>query len=87
MTVPMPAPGRREADQVARERALGEVSDVMLNLDHTLDRAKRARSRVIKDPEAHNVKLALDDLIRELERARKRMVQDTYYADDTLRLI
>lgn len=87
MTVPIPAAGRRDADQVARERALGEVSDVMLNLDHTVDRAKKARTRVVKDPEAHNVKLALDDLIRDLERARKRLVQDTYYADDALRLL
>lgn len=87
MTVPVPD-GRRGADQAARERALGEVSDVLLNLDHTLARARKARTRMAKDPDAHNALLALDDLIRELERARKRLVHDTYYADDaSLRLL
>lgn len=88
MTVPVPADGRRGADQASRERALGEVSDVLLNLDHTLARAKKAKGRLAKDPEAHNAVLAVDDLVRELEKARKRLVHDTYYADDAaLRLI
>ena len=39
---------------------LGEVSDVLLNLDHTLARAKKAKLRMVKDPEAHNAVLALD---------------------------
>lgn len=87
MTVPVPD-GRRGADQEARERALGEVSDVLLNLDHTLARAKKAKARMAKDPEAHNALLAIDDLVRELERVRKRLVHDTYYADDAaLRLL
>ena len=88
MAVPVPADGRRAADQVSRERSLGEVSDVLLNLDHTLARAKKAKTRIAKDPEAHNALLVLDDLIRDLERARKRLVHDTYYADDAaLRLL
>ena len=88
MTVPVPADGSRAPEQAARERSLGEISDVLLNLDHTLARAKKAKSRLAKDPEAHNAVLALDDLIRELERARKRLVHDTYYADDAaLRLL
>ena len=88
MTVPVPVDGRRAPEQAARERSLGEISDVLLNLDHTLARAKKAKSRMAKDPEAHNAALALNDLIRELERARKRLVHDTYYADDAaLRLL
>jgi len=88
MTVPVPADGSRAPEQVSHERSLGEISDVLLNLDHTLARAKKAKSRMAKDPEAHNAALALDDLIRELERARKRLVHDTYYADDAaLRLL
>ena len=88
MAVPVPADGRRAPDQVSRERSLGEVSDVLLNLDHTLARAKKAKTRIAKDPGAHNALLALDDLIRDLERARKRLVHDTYYADDAaLRLL
>lgn len=88
MTLPVPADGHRGADQASRERALGEVSDVLLNLDHTLSRAKKARSRLVKDSEAHNAVLALEDLIRDMEKTRKRLVHDTYYADDAaLRLI
>jgi len=88
MTVPVPVDGRRAPEQVSHERSLGEVSDVLLNLDHTLAWAKRAKLRIAKDPEAHNAVLALDDLVRELERARKRLVHDTYSADDAaLRLL
>ena len=64
MTVPLPVDGRRTPEQASHERSLGEVSDVLLNLDHTLARAKKAKTRMAKDPEAHNAALALDDLIR-----------------------
>lgn len=88
MTVPGPASGHRVANEAARERSLGEVSDVLLNLDHTLARAKKAKAQLAKDPDAHNAALAISDLIRELETARKRLVHDTYYADDAaLRLL
>lgn len=87
MSLPHAADGARTAAQVARERAMGEVSDVLLNLDHTITRAKKARALAAKDEAAHNTELALSDLIRDLERARKRLMQDTYYAGDALRLI
>ena len=73
--------GHRAPDQVTRERSLGEVSDVLLNLDHTLARAKKAKAQLAKDPDAGNATLAINDLIRELEKARRRLVHDTYYAD------
>jgi len=63
------------------------VSDVLLNLDHTIARAKKARALAAKDDAARNSELALTDLIRDLERARKRLMQDTYYAGDALRLL
>lgn len=87
MSQSSPADGARSAEQVARERAMGEVSDVLLNLDHTIARAKKARTLAAKDEAAHNTELALTDLIRDLERSRKRLMQDTYYAGDALRLI
>lgn len=77
----------RSADEVARERAAGEVSDVLLNLEHTLARAKRALKAVRKDGVDRNAELALQDLISELDRSRKRLQQDTYFAGDSLRLI
>lgn len=87
MNLPHAADGARTAEQVARERAMGEVSDVLLNLDHTITRAKKARALAARDEAAHNTELALTDLIRDLERSRKRLMQDTYYAGDALRLI
>jgi hypothetical protein len=38
----------RTDGQIALERAKGEVSDVLLNIEHALDRAKRARKNVAK---------------------------------------
>lgn len=77
----------RSAAEVARERALAEISDVLLNLEHTLARAKKAQQRVRKSGGDHNVELALAELIADLERNHKRFMHDTYYAGDTLRLI
>jgi predicted O-methyltransferase YrrM len=74
-------------DQVPRERAAGEVSDVLLNLEHTLARAKKAHKIVAKDGVDTNVELALADAIKDLERVRKRLQQDTYFAGDSLRLL
>ena len=77
-----PAP-ERSGDEVARERAAAEVSDVLLNIEYALTRAKKARAVVDKDGADVNASLALSDAIRDLERLRKRLTQDTYYSADT----
>lgn len=77
----------RTAEQVVQERAMGEVSDVLLNLDHALARAKKARRIVTKDGADRNAALALGDLIAQLEKLRKRFMQDTYFAGDNVRLL
>ena len=56
----------RSAAEVAREQALGEISDVLLNLEHTRTRAKKALQRVRKSGGEHNVELALTELIADL---------------------
>lgn len=81
-----PVDGRTEAE-VAHEQALGEISDVMLNLEHTIARAKKALQRVRKNGGHNNVELALTDAIKDLERSHKRLMQDTYYAGDSVRLL
>jgi hypothetical protein len=70
-------------DQIARERAATQVSDVLLNLEHTLARARKGHKIVAKDGVDVNAELALTDLIRELDKLRKRFTQDTYYASDS----
>ena len=62
--------------------AAAEVSDVLLNIEYALTRAKKARRAVDNDGVDVNAGLALGDAIRDLERVRKRLVQDTYYAAD-----
>jgi len=42
MARPQPDSSTRSAEQVAEERAMAEVSDVLLNLEHTLARAIRS---------------------------------------------
>ncbi len=76
----------RSAEQIAHEKALGEISDVLLNLEHTIARAKKALVRVRKAGD-NNIELALTEAIVDLERSHKRFMQDTYYAGDSLRLI
>lgn len=84
MAQPVPERSQR---QVAEERAAAEVSDVLLNLDHALDRARRAHKRVGKDGVDVNAELALGDLVKELRRLRKRFTQDTLYAGDAQRML
>jgi len=83
----VPSDGDRAASQRAHEQSMGEVSDVLLNLEHTLNRAKRARTVLKKSGANRNAELAIDALIADLTRVHKRLMQDTYYAGDAVRLI
>ena len=87
MAQPDPDPGWRSAEQVAHERAMAEVSDVLLNLEHTLARARKARKRLGLSAAEHNARLALDDAVGSLDDARKRLQKDAYFSGDELRLI
>lgn len=73
----------RSHEQVARERAAGKVSDVLLNIEHALEAAKKGHKIVAKDAADVNAELALADVVKDLERIRKRLMQDTYFAADT----
>lgn len=90
--VPEPGKGQQSLDgrtpeQVAMERSAQKVSDVLLNLEHSIATAKKALKVVQKDGVDTNAELALNALIPELERVRKRLQQDTYFAGDNLRLL
>lgn len=63
------------------------VSDVLLNLEHSIAAAKKALKVVEKDRVDTNAQHVLKELIPQLERSRKRLQQDTYFAGDNLRLI
>ena len=90
--IPDPASGQQSLDgrtpeQMAMERAAQKVSDVLLNLEHSIAAAKKSLKIIEKDGVDTNAQLALQDLIPQLERARKRLQQDTYFAGDNLRLM
>lgn len=88
MSSSQPEPSMHRApDQVAHERAMGEVSDVLLNVEHSLTRAKKALKVVAKAGSEPNVELALTDAVKDLEKLRKRLLQDTYFAGDAIRLL
>ncbi len=86
MSIPA-SDNHRTPAQASREQALSEISDVLLNLEHTIARAKKALVRVRKSGGDNNIELALTEAIADLERTHKRFMQDTYYAGDSLRLI
>lgn len=71
------------AHQVAVERAAAQVSDVLLNLEHALARARKGHKVVAADGVDVNAELALADVVKDLERVRKRLTQDTYFSADT----
>ena len=88
MSRPEPIPDAvRTDEEIALERAKAEVSDVLLNIEHALDRAKRARKNVAKAGVDNKAELALAEAAAGLERLRKRLLQDTYFAGDNLRLM
>lgn len=72
----------RSDEQIVHERAYTQVSNVLLNLEHTLETARKGHKIVAKDGAEVNVELALADLVKDLERIRKRFEQDTYYSTD-----
>lgn len=86
-SVPMPAGSPRRPSDEDREQAMGEVSAVLLNLEHTIDRAKKALKKVKKTGADPNVELALEQAIKDLTARHKRLMQDTYYAGDAIRLL
>lgn len=77
----------RSEQQVAHERAMTEVADVLLNVEHAIARAKKATKRLGDAPEEHNAKLALADALERLEAARRRLQKDAYFSSGELRLV
>ncbi len=82
-----PAGEPRTSGQVAHERAMSEVSDVLLNVEHAIARARKARKRLGDAPEEHNARLALTDALESLETTRSRLQKDTYFGGNELRLV
>ena len=78
---------QQSQQQVVHERIMGEVSDVLLNLEHALDRTRKALKVASKSGAEPNVEHALDQAVKDLDRLRKRLMQDAYFSGDVLRLL
>jgi ABC-type nitrate/sulfonate/bicarbonate transport system ATPase subunit len=77
----------RTSEAAAHELVMNGVSDVLLNIEHALSRAKKAKVQASKYDEEVNAKLALDEAIVSLDKTRKRLMQDAYYRQEALRLL
>lgn len=88
MAEPMPErPAQRSAAQVENERAMAHVSEVLTNLEWTIEKAKKGLKDMRRSGDDTNASLALAGALKELERTRKRLFQDTYFGGDTPRLL
>jgi hypothetical protein len=77
----------RSDRQIRQENALGDVSDVLTNIEYAIARAKKGVKRLGDSPEEHNARLALSNAVAELQATRKRLQRDTYFAGPELRLL
>lgn len=69
-------------EQARQERAAQQVSDVLQQLDWTIERAERGLRVIEKDRSDANAELAITELREQLTMLRRRFVQDTYYGTD-----
>lgn len=77
----------RSDEQIRTEQALGDVSDVLTNIEYAIARGKKAVKRLGDSPEEHNAKLALAATVESLQATRKQLQRDTYFASPDLRLL
>ena len=77
----------RSPDQVAREAALHEVEETLLNIEQAIKRADRGRKAIRGGGNEQNLKLCLDAAVEQLEAVRKELFQSAYFGGDQQRLI
>ena len=77
----------RSPEQVAREAALHEVEETLLNIEQAIRRADRGRKSIPAEGPGRNLRLCLDAVVDQLEAARKELFQHAYFGGDQQRLI
>jgi hypothetical protein len=76
----------RSPEQAARETALHEVEETLLNIEQAIRRADRGRKTIGSNLDTWNLKLSLDDAVTRLEAVRKELFQSAYFGGDHQRL-
>jgi hypothetical protein len=77
----------RSAGQVAREAALHQVEETILNIEDAIRRADRGRKAIPPGSPEQNLRLCLDTAVEKLEAIRKELFQSAYFGGDQHRLI
>lgn len=77
----------RSPEETAREQALHEVEQTLLNIENAIRRADRSRQKISLDGSQRNLRLALDRAIKQLEATRKELFQSGYFGGQQQRLM
>lgn len=77
----------RSPDQAAREAAMHEVEETILNIEQAIRRADRGRKSIPADGASRNLRLCLDAAVAQLEAVRRELFQSAYFGGDQQRLI
>ncbi len=77
----------RSPEEAAREQALHEVEQTLLNIEQAIRRADRGRRAISPDGNERNLRLALDQAVEQLEAARKELFQSAYFGGQQQRLM
>jgi hypothetical protein len=77
----------RSPEQAAREAALHEVEETLLNIEQAIRRADHARKSIPTEGAGHNLRLCLDTVVEQLEAVRKELFQSAYFGGDQQRLL
>lgn len=77
----------RSPQDVAREQAMHEVEQTLLNVEEAIRRADRGRKTISPDGNERNLRLALDRAVEQLEAVRKELFQTAYFGGQQQRLL
>jgi hypothetical protein len=77
----------RSPEQVARETALHEVEETLLNIEQAIRRADRGRKSIPLEGAGRNLRLCLDTAVAQLEAVLKELFQAAYFGGEQQRLI
>lgn len=77
----------RSPEEVAREQAMNEVEQTLLNIEQAIRRADRGRKAISPDGNERNLRLALDQAVERLETVRKDLFQSGYFGGQQQRLM
>jgi hypothetical protein len=77
----------RSSSDVAREQALHEVEQTLLNIEETIRRAHHGRQSISPEGNERNLRLALDRAVEQLEAVRKELFQNGYFGGPQQRLM